>query len=221
MTHWGWYWKYKKKHKPKALCSWSSLNAIDSFEIFKNKEGLTWVRNSPGRLLFEIYSPYRLKVRLLDNDRLQGEFEGGYYEISVESKPCNFGGSYYFFRCPQCDKRMRKLYCVKGQYQCRKCANLGYYTQRLRPEQRNMHMGFRIERGLKERGGSLECKPPRMKKHTFRKLKKKCVDYQEKRFYAGREELIAWCGVQVAKELDSDFGWFVPNELYDVYDSKD
>lgn len=33
MTHWGWYWKVKKKHIPKTLCS--KLTAIDSFKLFK------------------------------------------------------------------------------------------------------------------------------------------------------------------------------------------
>ena len=76
-------------------------------------------------------------------------------------------------------------------------------------------MGFRIEKYLKDRGGSLEQKPPRMKLHTFRKLKKRCVDYKEKRFHAGRKELMTWYGIE---GLDNHYGLFVPNELYDVYD---
>lgn len=33
-THWGWYWKIKKHHKVKTLCS--QLLSIDSFKFFKN-----------------------------------------------------------------------------------------------------------------------------------------------------------------------------------------
>lgn len=133
MTHWGWYWKYRNTKPIRGLCEWQSLNEIDSFQMFKFKEGIEWVKNSSDKLLFEIFSPYRLKVFLLDNALKMQKGDSGAYVIPIEEKPCNYGGTYRFFRCPMCKRRMRKLYCLKAQYQCRKCANLGYLTQRLTP----------------------------------------------------------------------------------------
>lgn len=117
MTHWGWYWKYRKQHIPKGLCSWESWNTIDSFEIFnKNSEGLVWVRNSANKVLFEIFYPYKLKACLQADGSLEITSEAGCYIIPMEKKPCNYGGYYYFFHCPNqnCRRRMRKLYCLKG-----------------------------------------------------------------------------------------------------------
>ena len=33
MAHWGWYWKVKKKHVKRVLCS--TLPRIDSFALYK------------------------------------------------------------------------------------------------------------------------------------------------------------------------------------------
>lgn len=125
----------------KRLCSW--FDVIDSFEMFKYKEGLEWVKASKDRLCFEV-PQYNLKARLTNNFSFNVSCDAGSYMIPTEKKPCNYGGFYHFFRCPQCDKRMRKLYCVQGLYQCRKCASLGYYSQRLRPSQRCSYMQFKI-----------------------------------------------------------------------------
>lgn len=218
MTHWGWYWKYKKRHRPKALCSWSSFNEIDSFAMFKNKQGLEWVRESPSKLLFEIFSPYKIKVMLLEDDSLQIECEKAVYKISVEKKPCNYGGYYRFFHCPHCDRRMRKLYCLQGIYLCRKCANLGYLTQRLRPDLRHFFMRAEIEKYLQKKAGSLKQKPPRMHHSTFKKMRKKYVDHDEKSFYAKHKELKDWYGLD---PFDRHYGFFVRDGFYDVYDCKD
>lgn len=164
MTHWGWYWKVKRKHKPKKLCS--SLAVIDSFEMFKYKEGLEWVRSSKDRICFKVFQN-NVIAKLMDDYSLNVSYDRGSYIISAEKKTCNFGGHYYFFHCPQCDKRMRKLYLFEGKYLCRKCANLGYYSQRLRPSERNAYMSYKIKDFLKDRAGSLDQKPPWMKQHTF------------------------------------------------------
>lgn len=190
MTHWGWYWKVKKRHRRKALCTWSQFNEIDSFQMFKNKEGMEWVRKSPSKLLFEIFYPYELKATLLENDSLRMDYESGSYKIPVEKKLCNYGGYYRFFHCPNCKKRMRKLYCLKGIYLCRKCAHLGYYSQRVRPSKRCLTMMGEIKDKLKNRGGSLESKPPRMQQHTFKKLKAKYYDYEIKYKKAIYQELV-------------------------------
>ena len=116
---------------------------------------------------------------------------------------------------------MRKLYCLKGKYQCRKCANLGYLTQRFRPEGRCLDMGMKIEKKLKNQGGSLSKRPVRMHCSTFKKLRKKYVVYDEKRFYAINKEIRIWYGSKSEEFIDYDYCLHVPSALYDVYDYKD
>ncbi|MDR3549934.1 MAG: hypothetical protein P4L31_00845 [Candidatus Babeliales bacterium] len=203
--------------KRKKLCSW--FDEIDSFNMFKYKEGLEWVRNSADRICFEIFQ-YKLKARLMDDYSLDVSYDNGTYIITIEQKPCNFGGSYYFFHCPSCKVRMRKLYCVDGVYLCRKCANLGYYSQRLNPAERFQHMGMKIRDALNNRAGSLDRKPPWQKQHTFQKLRKKYLDYDEKRFYSQYNGLRNKYGLIVDTMTDNHYCLFVPSGFYDLYDYK-
>lgn len=209
MTHWGWYWKFKKKNKPKALCSSSQFDEIDSFKMFKNQELVGLVKESKDRICFMI-TQYDLIATLQDDNSLSVQFNNDSYVISVEKKSCNFGGSYYFFHCPQCQTRMRKLYCIQGKYLCRKCANLGYYSQRLRPSQRLAQMSYNVMDFLKSRAGSLTQKPPWMKKSTFQKLRIKYVKYDEKYFNAVNKELLEKYGEE------GDF-YFAPFDMFDAY----
>lgn len=192
MTHWGWYWKIKRKHEPKALCNSWHFSEIDSFRMFKNKELIQLIKESSNRTSFEIPS-YNLKATLLDNDSLNVTYNNGSYIIPVEKKPCNYGGYYYFFHCPKCKIRMRKLYCMQGEYLCRKCLNLGYLTQRLRTSNRHLIMANKIKMILENKSGSLDRKPPWMKKKTFKNLKDKHFEYYEIKFgMALRNELMTY-----------------------------
>ncbi len=173
MTHWGWYWKVKKQHKPRKSCS--AFITIDSFEMFRNKEGVEWCRN---KVAYEI-PRYNLKAILL-NSSYQVEYNEGSYSILFEQQACNYGGFRYFFHCPRCDKRMRILYCKDGKFLCRKCLNLGYYTQRLRPSERCLIMAMKVKESLKNRAGGLYRKPPWMKRKTFETLRERYFDYDDK-----------------------------------------
>lgn len=75
MTHWGWYWKVKKKHVPKRLCSEESFHAIDSFEMFKNKEFIKLIRSSIDKVSFAIQK-YKLVAKLQDDNSLSIQFNG-------------------------------------------------------------------------------------------------------------------------------------------------
>ncbi|MDR3549989.1 MAG: hypothetical protein P4L31_01120 [Candidatus Babeliales bacterium] len=204
--------------KRKSLCSW--FDEIDSFNMFKYKEGLEWVKNSSDRICFEIFR-YKLKARLMDDYSLQVSCDAGHYTISVEKKPCNFGGSYYFFHCPACKTRMRKLYCINGVYLCRKCANLGYHSQRLNPSLRCLYMGSKVKEFLKNRAGALDRKPPWQKQHTFQKLRKKYLDYDERHFYAGYNALRNKYGPIIDTMTDNHYCLFVPTGFYELYDYRD
>lgn len=185
MAHWGWYWKVKLKHKPKRLCS--HFMCLDSFELFRNKLG---VQMSMNQVAYEI-PKYKLKATLL-SDRYDVEYDGGFYSIPIEKQPCNYGGFRYYLRCPKCNQRMRKLYCDQGVFNCRKCLNLGYYTQRLRPSERCLYMVVKVSKKLENMAGSLDRKPPWMKRRAFEGLKDRDDEYWEKRHDAVRKELIEW-----------------------------
>ncbi|MBY0110026.1 MAG: hypothetical protein K2X90_02880 [Candidatus Babeliaceae bacterium] len=200
MTHWGWYWGIKRKgYKAKKLCTW--FDVIDSFDIFNIRLMTDFLAHSATRTLLEI-PRYDLKVTLLDDNSLQAVYSGGSYNISTERKTCNFGGFYTFFRCPDCSKRMRKLYCLNGKYLCRKCANLCYKTQRLYLSRRLYHMQTKTEDILKNKGGSLYDKPYRMHESTFQRIKRKRIDYEIKGEDASRAELREWYGSKIEPYLD-------------------
>lgn len=207
--HWGWYWKVKKKHIAKPLCSWASFVEIDSFKMFKNKECVRLVKESVDRVSFTI-PKYSLTATLQDDDSLSVTFQGGSYTIPVEQKPCHYGGFYYFFHCPACKARMRKLYCIQGRYLCRKCAHLGYSTQRLSPYWRCIYMGAKVKAKLENHAGSLEQKPPWMKEHTFQKLRRKYIRYDVRAYAAAKRDVLEWYGVILED--------YLPNfDMFDAY----
>jgi len=208
-NHWGWYWKVKKNHKPKTVCSAFGLNEIDSFAMYNDYRQIEGVRSSKDKC--SLFIPrHNLRAYLQEDDSLFVKYYRGYYSISVEKKPCNFGGYYYFFHCPKCDKRMRKLYCIEGQYMCRKCGNLCYYTQRLEPQRRACHMQNKVEEFVKNRAGNIKegIKPPRMHYKTFEKLKDKAEYYEAKDGLELYANLRKWYGPKIEEHLDVfEYGW--------------
>lgn len=202
MTHWGWYWRIKREgYRSKRLCSGFWLETMDSFDIFNNKLMASFLRDSATRILLEI-PRYHLNASLQDDNSLSVTYSGGSYKIPTERKTCNFGGFYTFFHCPQCSKRMRKLYCLEGKYLCRKCAKLCYYTQLLHPSRRFYHMRIKTEDILKNKGGSLYDKPLRMHNSTFQRIKRKHMGYEFKSEDASNKELREWYGAKIEPYLD-------------------
>ncbi len=69
--------------------------------------------------------------------------EHGVSSFSLSTTPCFFGGKRYWFLCPAedegkpCNRRVGVLYFIRGEYACRRCANLAYASQ-----QKN-HVGSR------------------------------------------------------------------------------
>jgi len=156
---------------------------IDSFVMFKNKEQIDLLKAGNDRTAFMI-PRYELTAILQDDNSFQVQFLGCVYTIKVERKPTNFGGHYYFFHCPKCELRVRKLYCIDGLYLCRKkkCANLGFLSQKLNPYDRLLYMQRKIERELEQKSGSLDRKPPWMKQRTFESLQQKYEYYDHMYF---------------------------------------
>jgi hypothetical protein len=181
MAHWGWYWKIKLKHKPKTLCS--TLPSIDSFTLFKNNHLHSF--KIPDYHLTALPSKDRFTVTY-------GKNKSHSYVIPFEKQSCNYGGFRYYFHCPICKKRMRKLYFTHGAFLCRKCLNLGYYSQRQRTSTRNMLNTSKIEKTLNAKRGSLYEKPKWMKLVTFERLRDRHFEYEVKWENATHQELLEW-----------------------------
>lgn len=184
MTHWGWYWRVKKKHTPKALCS--QFTCLDSFVYFKQKGAYSFtVSNSK----FSVEGKIEGDKFVVNGTRN--------YEIPIEKRPCRFGGFCYYLHCPLCNARMRKLYCCQGVFLCRKCLKLGYYCQRVSPCLRYGYMQEKVEGKLKQAGGDTWEKPKWMRKHTFERLKKLYWDYHRKQDEAFERETWEMFGCSV------------------------
>lgn len=52
------------------------------------------------------------------------------YPIQLQVTPCHYGGSRYWFTCPNCDGRVATLFITSNLlFQCRKCQKLNYTSQ--------------------------------------------------------------------------------------------
>jgi hypothetical protein len=63
-------------------------------------------------------------------------------------------------------------------------------------------MQKKSEDKLKNKGGSLYEKPPRMHNSTFQRIKRKHIDYEIKGEDASRAELREWYGAKIEPHLD-------------------
>jgi hypothetical protein len=185
MTHWGWYWKVKRKHRAKNLCD--NQTCIDSFDLFNQN-------NFSG---FTITSGEKEEVRgTLQGLQIIVSSDTMSYTIPIEKQACHFGGFRYFFRCPVsgCDRRMRKLYVYDCYFACRKCLNLGYLSQKVVSSRRFYLMGKKIKQRLENSGGNLYTKPKWMRSKTFNELQRKEASYQIKSEFALEDEIINMYG---------------------------
>lgn len=140
MGSWHMYWQ-NKNHVPKKLCS--QLPCYDSFAIFKEKP-----------LLLTDHCN-RVYARL-ETDGFRGSCGGWPFFLAVSKQPCHFGGFRYFFHCTNCAARMRKVYLYRGHFECRKCLNLGYTSQRLKPSDRFLETMHKLKGSLIYKNGGFE-----------------------------------------------------------------
>ncbi len=198
MTHWGWYWKLKnKQHIPRTLCS--KLVSIDSFKIMKDNRNIGFT-----------VKPLEVKAIIKDDQlhiayRKRKEIS---YAIAIDKLPCNYGGFRYFFRCPLCQKRMRLLYFAEQSiFLCRKCLNLGYISQRLRPTKRYDYMSDRVKETIKSKDGDPDRyqKPRHMHNDTYQKLINKQSYYKSNSLQALNDDLRCWYGAKVEPYLEHSF----------------
>jgi hypothetical protein len=184
MTHWGWYWKIKKKHISRTLCS--SLVSIDSFKLYRGNI-MTGFQVQPVDI--------NAKPTLEGLKITYGKRKTVSYTIDIEKLPC---------------MRMRFLYFAqKSIFLCRRCLNLSYQSQRLRPTERYNHMSRKVRDLITQKDGSLEThqKPPHMHQETHRRLINKQQYYEAKSHQALNQELRLWYGDRAEPFLDEFFDY--------------
>ena len=162
---WHIYWE-KKNHVPKKLCS--QLPCYDSFSVFKEESSLL------NDHCNKVYA--RLEI-----DGFRGTCAGWPFFLAVSKQPCHFGGFRYFFQCTNCAARMRKVYLYRGHFECRKCLNLGYLSQRLNPSDRFLETMLKLKNHLPPRNYNFEHerdyeRPRRMWKKTYEKIQLRISD---------------------------------------------
>jgi len=197
--HWGWYWKIKQKHISKKICS--RLPSIDSFKLYKNNL-MTGFNVQPLEINAQP-TPDRLLITFRKQQHPS-------YAIPVIKLPCNYGGCRYYFKCPLCQRRMRILYFAEQSvFLCRKCLNLAYKSQMLRPTSRYEYMSNKVKNFIKNKDGDLGQykKPPHMHKTTYEKVRSKQFYYENKSAQASNAELRLWHGPQIEPYLDEFFDY--------------
>lgn len=199
MAHWGWYWRIKKKHVAKTVCT--KLISIDSFKIVKN-----------GAIFSFSVQPFEVKATP-STDHLKITYRGRKdfaYEIPIDKLPCNYGGIRCYFKCPLCSRRMRILYFAEQSiFLCRICLNLGYESQRLRPSRRYAYMSEKVKTLVKNKGGDLGRykKPPRMHKDNYQALRSKQFYYESKSYQAMNHEFRKWYSPKTLTYIDEFFDY--------------
>lgn len=180
MRTWAWYWRIKRQHKPKLDCE--ALSNIDLFQIFKQPKPKIQLKSDS---IISLYNENYFDITFSD-----GPLKNENYQLKVDKQKCNFGGFRYYFLCPLCTKRMRKLYSYLGFLLCRNCLNLSYQSQKLTPSFRYLRMTDKIEKRLKNMGGSIQFKPRWMRIETFQKLRNKYLKYEQLHEAAAIEEFL-------------------------------
>lgn len=147
------------------------MPCIDSFGVFSEKIAFLSIHT------LRIYAH-------LGCEGFIGTCEGYPFFLGVEKQQCNYGGYRYFFKCSSCLRRMRKVYFSNRRFECRKCLNLGYRSQRLVASDRFRETKSKIIDALTLQYGSEVERPPRMWKTTYRKKQERIRDLEQKSFRA-------------------------------------
>jgi len=116
--------------------------------------------------------------------------------ISLEHTPCHYGGERIWMRCPCCNRRCAILYLADAYPACRKCYNLGYYSESETDLDRALRQARKAQERLGYHKGDL-CgwlpRPKGMHQRTYLKLLRK-VEYGSEVFCAEVRHRFNLCG---------------------------
>ena len=105
----------------------------------------------------------------------EGPFNDVSYPVSLETTPCRYGGTRYWFRCPArgCGRRVAILYLGGRIFACRHCYRLAYVSARENAGDRATRRADKIREQLGWEPGILNGeggKPKWMRWRTFEEL---------------------------------------------------
>jgi hypothetical protein len=111
--------------------------------------------------------------------------------VSLERRPCRFGGARAFFLCPRCGRSVLNLHLRAGRFTCRECARLTYASRRERERDRHLRAANKLRERLGGEAGALNLiaeRPKRMWRRTYARI----VAEIERRECFATEELAGW-----------------------------
>ena len=117
----------QKKHD--RLENFYSLDSrkMAKADVFKVDRQGSWVwRSSTCEAVASIQYEYQLTGLVLSYHSNGQNYS---YSVPISTTPCNYGGVRYWFNCPNCHKRVAKLYFKQSMFYCRSCHALNYATQ--------------------------------------------------------------------------------------------
>lgn len=96
--------------------------------------------------------------------------------VKMDKTPCHFGGERWWFKCPQCERRIIHLYLQSHGFLCRHCLDLSYKTRReslfgrscIRAEKLVARVGAKSVEGMR--------RPKGMHYKTFNELYSRALD---------------------------------------------
>ena len=94
-------------------------------------------------------------------------------EIPLGRTPCHYGGSRPWFLCPDCKRRVVKLYGAERLFLCRYCYQLTYESQCLNQAFRGVQKALSIHKRLGGESrlfGLLPVRPKGMHRETYNRL---------------------------------------------------
>lgn len=90
----------------------------------------------------------------------------------LETTPCNFGGSRWWWRCPNCSRRCARLFIVTGGLGCLRCLRMAHLVQRMTPIDRSWRRTAKAERALGFDGAPKRRLHQRTKERLFATLER-------------------------------------------------
>jgi hypothetical protein len=133
-----------------------------------------WYRNGEKVAGISVWVEKENSLRFQYKSRVnRGEWEDIDYIVLITRTRCNYGGSRPWFECPQCKRRVAKLYSGGHYFLCRHCHNITYKSRSQQKWDRIMDEQYRIRERLGDDNSlcdPLPNRPKGMHRRTYYKL---------------------------------------------------
>ncbi len=110
--------------------------------------GWTWRRDGEQVGSIGLHIDVGRSVRFDFTQTRQGEPRQVSVTAWLDSTPCTYGGSRWWWRCPSCSRRCARLFIVTGGLGCLRCLRMSHLSQRLSAIDRSWRRTQRAEAAL-------------------------------------------------------------------------